>query len=73
MKLDLALCLPKYVLVCLCLWVIFLRLFVNELYLTGLKKVSAYKSNNSKLNNKFQVHVNWEIFSIKYLILMFVC
>ena len=41
MKLDLALCLSKYVLVCLYLWVIFLRLFVNELYLTGLKKVSA--------------------------------
>ena len=41
MKLDLALCLSQYVLVCLCLWVIFLRLFVNELYLTGLKKVSA--------------------------------
>ena len=73
MKLDLALCMSKYVLVCLCVWVIFLRLFVNEVYLTGLKKVSTYKSNNSKLNNKFQVHVNWEIFSIKYMILMFVC
>ena len=36
-------------------------------------KVSAYKSDNSKLNNKFQVHVNWEIFNVKYLILMFVC
>ena len=23
--------------------------------------------------NEFQVHVNWEIFSIKYRILMFVC
>ena len=39
----------------------------------GAIAFSAYKSNNSKLNNTFQVHVNWLIFSIKYLILMFVC
>ena len=29
--------------------------------------------NTKEINlNEFQVHVNWEIFSIKYLILMFV-
>ena len=33
----------------------------------AFKKVSAYKSNNSELNNKFPVHVNWEIFSIKLM------
>ena len=27
-----------------------------------------------KINlNKFQIHVNWEMFNIKYLVLMFVC
>ena len=34
---------------------------------------NSYKPNDSKLNNKLQLQVNWEIFSIKYLILMFVC
>ena len=30
--------------------------------------------NTREINlNEFQVHVNWEIFSIKYPILMFVC
>ena len=59
MKLDLALCLSKYVLVCLRLWLIFLRLICKGALFNWLKKkVSAYKSNNSKLNNKFQVHVN---------------
>ena len=30
--------------------------------------------NTRKINlNKFQIHVNWEIFNIKYLVLMFVC
>ena len=48
------------------------NLYMSSIYL-ALKKVSAYKSSNSKLNNKFQVHVNWEIFNVKYLILMFVC
>ena len=41
------------------------------------RKVSAYKSNNSKYKrinlNEFQVHLNWEIFNIKYLVLVFVC
>ena len=60
MKLDLALCLSKYALVCLCLWVIFFRLICKRALTNWLKKkkVSAYKSNNSKLNNKFQVQVN---------------
>ena len=34
---------------------------------------TSYKSNNSKLNNELQVQVNWEIFSIKYFMFMFVC
>ena len=36
------------------------------------KTVSAYKSVRREINlNEFQVHVNWEIFNIKYLVLMF--
>ena len=42
-----------------------------KILLMKLKEESE-KSNNSKLN-KFQVHVTWEIFTIKYLTLMFVC
>ena len=48
--------------------------------LIGLKKVNAYKSDNSKYKkkkkinlNKFQIHINWEMFNIKYLVLIFVC
>ena len=30
--------------------------------------------NTREINlNEFQIHINWEIFSIKYLVLMFVC
>ena len=30
--------------------------------------------NTRKINlNKFQIHVNWEIFNTKYLVLMFFC
>ena len=44
---------------------------------TDLKKKLALTNqiilNTREINlNEFQVHVNWEIFSIKYLILMFV-
>ena len=43
---------------------------INEL--KKQKTVSAYKSVRREINlNEFQVHVNWEIFSIKYLLLMF--
>ena len=38
LKLDLALCLSKYVLVCLCLWVIFLRLICIWALFIWLKK-----------------------------------
>ena len=49
--------------------------------LIGLKKKKKKEAlaNQIILNtreiklNEFQVHMNWEIFSIKYLILMFVC
>lgn len=45
---------------------------------TDLKKKKLALTNQIILNtreinlNEFRVHVNWEIFSIKYLILMFV-
>ena len=44
---------------------------INELKKQN-KTVSAYKSIRRDINlNEFQVHVNWEIFNIKYLVLMF--
>ena len=44
---------------------------INELKKQN-KTVSAYKSIRREINlNEFQVHVNWEIFNIKYLVLMF--
>ena len=43
---------------------------INEL--KKKQTVSAYKSIRRDINlNEFQVHVNWEIFNIKYLVLMF--
>ena len=43
---------------------------INEL--KKKQTVSAYKSIRREINlNEFQVHVNWEIFNIKYLVLMF--
>ena len=36
------------------------------------KTVSAYKSIRREINlNEFQVHVTWEIFNVKNLVLMF--
>ena len=44
---------------------------INELKKKN-KTVSAYKSIRREINlNEFQVHVNWEVFNIKYLVLMF--
>ena len=43
--------------------------------LIGLKKqllTNQTIPNTRKTNlNKFQIHVNWEVFNIKYLVLMF--
>ena len=44
--------------------------------LIGLKKVLTNQTilNTRKINlNKFQININWEIFNIKYLVLMFAC
>ena len=40
--------------------------------LIGLKKSNQTILNTRKINlNKFQIHVKWEVFYIKYLALMF--
>ena len=36
------------------------NLYMSSIYL-ALKKVSAYKSSNSKLKNIFQVHVKYSV------------
>ena len=51
----------------------FFSRFVQEQCPCFPEDSSSYKPNNSKLNNELQVQVNWEIFSIKYLMFMFVC
>ena len=46
--------------------------------LIGLKKSKHLQIrqflNTREINlNEFQIYMNWEIFNIKYLVLMFVC
>ena len=47
-------------------------------YLNGLKKRKPLQIKQLEIQenidlNEFQIHMNWEIVNIKYLVLMFVC
>ena len=47
-------------------------------YLNGLKKRKLLQIKQLEIQenidlNEFQIHVNWEIVNIKYLVFMFVC
>ena len=60
MKLDLALCLSKYVLVCLCLWVILLRLICKWALFNWLKeRFSSVQFSRSVVSDCLRPH-EWQ-------------